>query len=221
MIARTLLTETIHPLFDSVNEKEAYEYMHTHKIFHVPVINEDSKLCGLLAEEDIYPPDAHKIIGKHPEKYSTVKVFAHQHFFEICELVFNQHISSVPVVEENDAYIGLITAHDLIKYFTRIYSFHNPGAIIVLSVLIQDYSLSEISHIIEENDAKIISMYTDIENDSQNMDIIIKLNTQEISSILQTFTRYEYTVKTHFEGYDKLQAMYKERVESILNYINI
>ncbi len=107
------------------------------------------------------------------------------------------------------------------KFFTRLYSYHSNGAIIVLSVLIQDYSLSQISRIIEENNAKILNLYTDISEDSTSMDVIIKLNTHEISSILQTFSRFEYNVKTYYEGYDKLHAMYKDRIESVLNYLNI
>lgn len=221
MIARTLLVDSIQPLTEKMTEEEAYERMRINKLFHLPVVSKNNKLCGLVSDEDIYMAHNGTILGKHPEKYSQIKVFAHQHVFEVSELVFNQNLSCIPVVEEADDYIGLITANELMKFFTHLYSYHSNGAIIVLSVLIQDYSLSQISRIIEENNAKILNLYTDISEDSTSMDVIIKLNTHEISSILQTFSRFDYTVKTYYEGYDKLHAMYKDRIESVLNYLNI
>jgi len=221
MIARSLISSSVLPLIDSMTEKEAKSKMNSYRLFHLPVIDKDNTFLGLIAEEDIANASKTTILSKHPEKFIDGKVYAHQHIFEIFEFIFNQNVSCVAVVDDTNLCIGVITCTDLMKYFGKISGLQHRGAIIILTVLIQDYSLNQISRIIEENDARIVSLYSNIEEDSTKMDITIKLNTHEISSILQSFNRFNYTVKTYFEGYDKLQEMYKDRIDSLLNYLNI
>ncbi len=221
MIARSLISTSILPLHDSMTEQEAKSKMNSYRLFHLPVINKHNIFLGLLAEEDIINASKTTVLSKHPEKFFDGKVYAHQHIFEIYDFIFTQNVSCVAVVDDKNFCLGVLTCTDLMKYFGKISGLQNRGAIIILTVLVQDYNLSQISRIIEENDAKIISLYSNSNEDSTKMDVILKLNTHEISSILQSFNRFNYTVKTYFEGYDKLQEMYKHRIDSLLNYLNI
>lgn len=221
MIARALISKNIEALHHTITEKEAKKTMRRNKLFHLPVISENSCFLGLLAEEDLNSISKTDTIEQHPEKLSDIKIYAHQHVFEIFDVLFKQNLSCIPVIEDTNTYIGLITNNDAMSYFSKLFMFETRGAIIILTVLIQDYNLSQISRIIEENNAKIISLFTSTNEDSNKMDITLKLNTHEISSIIQTFNRFDYTIKTYFEGYDKLQEMYKDRIDSLLNYLNI
>jgi hypothetical protein len=83
-----------------------------------------------------------------------------------------------------------------------------------------DYALSEIAQIVETNDAKILSLYITSIPDSTMIELTLKINRMDIQPILQTFTRYEYTIKASFaeaEYYDDLL----DRYNSLMNYLNI
>ena len=58
-----------------------------------------------------------------------------------------------------------------------------------------DYSMTEIANIIESNDTKILSSYVISKKDSTEMELTIKLNKTDISSVIRDLERYEYNVK--------------------------
>lgn len=222
MIARSLISESILPLNELMTESEARAIMSNNRIYHLPVIDSNNNLLGILSEEDItHNSKKNNILQNIPEKLIQINVYAHQHIYEVFEKVFKFNLSSIPVIEDNNKYIGLITCNTLISYFSKITSLHSSGAIIVLEVNSRDYTLSQIAQIIEENNAKILSLYINSIDDSTKIDITIKLNTHEIGGIVQSLTRYNYTIKTYFEGYNKLHDLYKDRIDSLINYLKI
>ncbi len=219
MLANKLLSDNLTPLLENLIEKDAISKMQNAKLFHLPVVDKNNKFIGLLAEEEI-DTSSKKKLSEIKEKLTDTKIYIHQHIFEVFEQVFTQNLSCIPVVDENNKYHGLISYSDLMVYFGKISSLQQQGATIILSVLPQDYTLAKISQIVEENNAKILSVFSHYAEESNEIELILKLNTQEISSILQSFSRFEYTVKTYFKGIDILQEMYKERIDSLLNYLN-
>jgi hypothetical protein len=97
---------------------------------------------------------------------------------------------------------------------------NQPGSIIVLEMSQNDYSLSEIAQIIESNDAKILSMYITASIDSTLMDVILKINKQDLGAIIQTFNRYNYSVKASY-GEEEDPEDLKDRFDSLMNYLNV
>jgi hypothetical protein len=95
------------------------------------------------------------------------------------------------------------------------------GAIIVLELNERDYSLSQIAQIIESNDIKVISLYVTSSADSTKLEVTIKLNSNEISSIIRTFERYNIPVKTWTAGADSLDRFNQERLDLLIKYLNI
>ena len=55
--------------------------------------------------------------------------------------------------------------------------------------------MTEIANIIESNDIKILSSYVISKKDSTKMELTIKLNKTDISSVIRDLERYEYNVK--------------------------
>ncbi len=83
-----------------------------------------------------------------------------------------------------------------------------------------DYSLSEIAQIIESNDARVLSMYITSRIDSTTMEVILKVNKQDISGIMNTFNRYNYTIKASY-GEEEDPGDLKDRYDSLMNYLNV
>ena len=100
-------------------------------------------------------------------------------------------------------------------------SFEQPGAIIVLELAERDYSLSQIAQIIESNDVKVVSMYVASSADSTKLEITIKLNSNEILSVIRTFERYNISVKTWTASSDSTDRFYQERLDLLMKYLNI
>eukprot|EP01032_Pedospumella_encystans_P007125 gene7125-8544_t len=78
-------------------------------------------------------------------------------------------------------------------------SVQNPGGVIVLEMNQSDYSLTQISSIIEGNDTKILSLHVSSNPDSTKVEVTIKVNREDLRAILQTFYRYNYEIKASFQ----------------------
>ena len=97
-----------------------------------------------------------------------------QHVYEVIELASRLSLSIVPVLSNNSHYKGVITQNDLIHYFADFSALKEPGAIIILEMSIHDYSLSQISQIVESNDAKILSLYISSHSSSTRLELTLK-----------------------------------------------
>jgi hypothetical protein len=125
------------------------------------------------------------------------------------------------VLEDDKKYLGLITQTDLLHKVADFSALKNPGSIIELEFNFNDYSLSEIARIVEGNNAKILGLYISSPADSMKMNITIKLNTTEITSILQTFNRFNYEIKGSFQQNDDMESLLHNRYELFMKYLSI
>lgn len=220
MIARQLVSENILPLKTSDTGTIALKWMDENKVSHLPIVN-SGNYVGLISEKDILDlNDYEQVLGNHSLSLDQVFVRDTQHIYEIIEL-FEKHLLSIlPVVDNNDIYIGSITTQSLLTYLSSSFSVNMPGGVIVLEMSQNDYSLTEISNIVESNGAKILSCFLGSHTNSTFLEVIIKLSTTEMDAILQTFARYNYIVKATFGDHEDVEDM-KDRYDSLMNYLNI
>ena len=85
----------------------------------------------------------------------------------------------------------------------------------------RDYSASNIAQIIESNDAKILAMYISSRPDSVGIQVTVKVNVSDLTSIIRTFERYSYDIKTWISENDKLDMFYADRYDLLMKYINM
>ena len=221
MLAKDLISDIIPIIKTSETGMKALNWMEVFKVSHLPVVN-DKDFLGLISDNDIYDlNEAEQAIGAHPLSLIRPYVYENQHIYEVIDLVSKLDLTVAPVLNEDKQYIGCITLHDLIKKFSVITAASEPGGIIVLEMNINDYSLFEITKIVEENDVKIMSLYVHGHKNSTKIDLTIKLNTTNLSRIIQSFIRYDYNIKASFLEDEKLDFLYKERFESFMNYLDI
>ncbi len=100
-------------------------------------------------------------------------------------------------------------------------SLDQPGGIIVLGLIESDYSLTQIAQIIEGNNVKVLSLYITSPKDSTKMELTIKVNTEDLASVIRTFERYNYEVKTWVTTNDSMDSFYSERLDLLMKYLNI
>jgi CBS domain-containing protein len=221
MLARELVSDIISPLHTSDTAQKALSWMEIYKVSHLPIVNE-KKFLGLISESDIYDLNEPDLpIGAHKLNLFSPFVYEDDHIFTVITLVSELKLTLIPVLDRDDNYIGAISLQDLVKYFSKLISAENPGAIIILEVSVHDYQLSQIAQIVESNNAKILAMYIDNKPDSVQMDVVIKVNITEISAIIRTFERYDYKIKATFSENTELNELYKNRYELFMKLLNL
>ena len=126
----------------------------------------------------------------------------------------------VPVIDDKENYVGIITSENLVQYLAGISAITEPGGIIVLELNVKDFVLSEIARIVESNDAKILSLYVSTYPESTKMEITIKLNITELKSLISTFERFNHTVKASFQESEYFDDL-KDNYDSLMKYLSI
>ncbi|MDA3892880.1 MAG: CBS domain-containing protein [Salinivirgaceae bacterium] len=221
MIASELLSEVVPSVHKNDLATEALNWMDVFKVSHLPVV-EDKEYLGLISDADIYDLNNPKaFILDHQLSLPRPFIKENQHIFEVVELVSKHKLTVIPILDENEAYLGLITVNDLAQEISHLLSVENPGGIIVLEVKTNDYSLSEIAQIIESNDTKILSLYVKTIKTTDKINVTIKVNHTDISAVIQTFERYNYKIKDTFSDNNKMDSTLKDRLDSFFNYLNV
>jgi acetoin utilization protein AcuB len=221
MQAKDLISDVVPSLKTSDSGQTALNWMEIFRISHLPIVN-NLDFLGLISDTDIYDMNQpEEPIGNHSLTLFKPFVTTEQHLFEVIGLAARLKLTVVPVLDENSHYKGVITTTDLVRYLAGISSMDQQGGIIVLELIERDYSLSQIAQIVESNNVKVLSMYITSRPDSTRLEVTIKVNTNDLVSVIRTFERYNYDVKTWVTSDDSMDKFYSERFDLLMKYLNI
>lgn len=220
MTAKDLITDEIPPLTHTDTGETALRWMEEFKVTHLPVLK-NGNFVGLVSESDILDKmDLDKSLDLLFDHLPRPYVLENAHIYEVLFRVSEQKISVVPVLEQDETYLGCTSIYKLVNMIANTGSIKEAGGIIILEVNRIDYSLAQIAQIVESNNAKILSSYITSSPDSTKLDVTLKINEIELDRIIRTFERYDYVIhasyqKSNFD--DDLQTRY----DSLLNYLNM
>jgi acetoin utilization protein AcuB len=221
MVAKDLISEIIPSLKTSDLGQTALNWMEIFRVSHLPIVNNQDFL-GLISDADIYDmnkPD--EAIGNHALTLFKPYVDENQHLFEVIGIASRLKLSVVPVLDGSNHFKGVITTNDLIRNLAGISSMDQPGGIIVLELVSRDYSLTQIAQIVEGNNVKVLSMYITSPPESTKLEVTLKVNSSDLGSVIRTFERYNYEVKTWVSDTDSMDRFYSERFDALMKYLNI
>ncbi len=221
MVAKDLISQVIPSLKTSDTGQTALNWMEIFRISHLPIVNNQDFL-GLISDADIYDMNQpEEPIGNHTLTLLKPYVTDEQHLFEVIGLAARLKLTVVPVLDDKMHYKGVITTTDLVRYLAGISSMDQHGGIIVLEMTDRDYSLTQIAQIIEGNNAKVLSMYITSPPESTRLEVTVKVNTNDLASVIRTFERYNYDVKTWVTSDDSMDRFYSERFDLLMKYLNM
>ncbi|WP_163408740.1 CBS domain-containing protein [Flavobacterium ajazii] len=185
---------------------------------HFPVL-ENGVFIGSIASDDVETFDTDKKITDY--KYSLERFFARKSmiWLDVLEIFAKNHTNTVPVIDENNSYIGYYEMEDIMKFFQETPFLKEPGAIIIVQKGLLDYSMSEISQIVESNNGKVLGCFVS-EANLENVRITVKIGLGAINEIIQTFRRYNYEIISEHQEDTYINSL-KERSDYLDKYLNI
>jgi acetoin utilization protein AcuB len=220
MIAKDLITDEVPPLKTTDSGSKALRWMDEFKVSHLPVVN-GKTFVGIISDADIFDLNTpEEEICKLRIPLVRPFVTEGQHAFDVLKIMSELNLTTMAIVDEEYNFIGTITYKSFIEKLAALSAIKDPGGIIILEMATNNYSLSQIAQIVEGNDAKILACYLTSSLDSTQVEVTLKINKDDLSAILQTFFRYNYTVKASFHQSAFSEDM-KERFDQLMHYINI
>jgi len=96
-----------------------------------------------------------------------------------------------------------------------------PGAVIVLELNAHDYSMAQIARIIEDNGAKILSSHVTPIAHTLKIELSLKINQTDLTSIIRSFIRFDYTIKASFQGKNRYDDVLRNNYDQFMLYLNV
>ena len=221
MLAEKLISDSLTSVNSADTGRKALNSMDVYRVSHIPVVD-DSKFLGLVSDKLIYDLNLIDLpIKSQIDKLNTSHVHRKQHIFEVAILMYKLKLGVLPVLDTDHYYLGAITLYDLARRFAKLFSLEEIGGVIILEMNVNNYSLSEISQIVESNDIKILSCFLDRKHGTNILDVILKLDNDELSPLIQAFIRYDYNVKAVYLDQSELKDLYKDRFDQFMKFMNI
>ncbi len=199
--------------------KKAQQIFETLPITHLPIVK-NGELLGSISERDIQTIE---------EKSSNISAYSHliDFFFtdesitllKTIKLFSENETNIMPVLNDKKKYVGYYELHDVLELFCSNSSLFSDGIIIVIEKNKKDFSISEISQIVESNNATILGVYIS----NQTSDIIqatVKINSQDINEVIQTFRRYNFNLISKHKDDFYLQDL-KDRSDYLQKYLDM
>jgi CBS domain-containing protein len=220
MFAYELISDSIPALRTSDTVQKVYERMSEFRVNHLPIVNE-KQFLGLVSDEDLIEVhDYNAPVGSLSLSLHNPFVFEDQHIYDVIRIFYEQKLSLVPVLDVSKNYKGLISINAMMEHVATITSVKEPGGIIILEINNRNNSLAHISQIVESDNAQILSSYVQSFPDSTKLEITLKLNRTDLSSIIASFLRYDYHIKATFNDI-KSDDGTSDRYDQLMNYLDI
>lgn len=221
MIASELINPVILPLEAADPVGKALEWMEDLRLNELPVM-ENGVYIGLLRDPHLLEQsNPGTPAGNFPLVEKQCFVYEHQHFYDVIKAAADFNVQSVPVLDMEGTYKGIITLDDTITAFAQTAAVQSPGAIFILSMKQIDYSLAEVSRLIESDDAKILcSSISSDAQDPSKIKLTIKVNKTDLSRIMATLERFGYKIIASFQEAEYISND-KERLDILLRYLDI
>jgi CBS domain-containing protein len=188
------------------------------RVNDLPVV-ENGLFLGLANESDFLNAEVYQGEIQAELDLLNVSVLPDSHVLDVLKVISENDVTVVPVVDEGNNYLGSITSADLLDHLAEMLGVMREGGIIVLQVFERDHSIQQIARIIEENNAKILSLSV-VPASEGNLEMHIKIDLPDLNPILQSLERFNYNVLSKFQA-SQFDDELKDRYNELMRYLNM
>ncbi|MGH1384347.1 acetoin utilization protein acuB [Kordia sp.] len=216
-IAQYILNDVTPLSIDDV-VKEAQLVFNKLTFSHIP-ITENGVYLGCMSETDSHCFDAEKPISECRYALEQFFVRAQTNWIDVLEAFAQNSSNIMPILNEKNDYIGYYELNDIISIFNKTPFLHELGSVLIVEKGIKDYSFSEISQIVESNNARLLGAFIS-KAERDVVQVTMKLSNAGLNEIVQSFRRYSYNIVSEFAE-DSYMRSLKERSDYLDKYLNI
>lgn len=221
MIARELINSFIPALEGNDDTGRATSLMDDLMVAQLPVV-ENETFQGFITNDMLFDDFFnYATVGQYELKDQKCSVRQDQHFYEIVKALSDCDQSMVAVTGDQEEFLGIVDVPALIDFLASTTAVQSPGGIIELSVKQIDYSLTEITRLIEADGVKVVGCFLRNDpNDLTKIKVTLKLDRKDVTRTVATLERFSYHVQALFQE-ELVDSHEKERLDALLKYLNM
>lgn len=220
MIINQLIDKRIPFLTDDQTVHDALKVFVDSSLSQLP-ITRSGQYLGIINKGDLKLIMEEQDIPSEMRYYKGIYVSPYDNLLEALRIGHLYQLELVPIVDSNLKYIGSVKMGSCLRFLIGNTTLGEVGGILVLKAKKNDYSLSEISRIIELEGSNLLHFFiNDYNETTQELKITIKIDSLNLESLERTFERYGYFVDAVFSEKEEMNGI-KERYDSLMKYLNV
>lgn len=185
---------------------------------HFPILDSGVYL-GCIAAEDAETFETEKKLSDYRYAFEGFFVRTSMTWLDVLEVFARNNANIVPILSDDNKYVGYYEINDVVKFLNGTPFLKEVGGIIIVEKNIADYSMSQITQIVESNNGKLLGLFIS-EATNSTIQITIKITLGAMNEIIQTFRRYNYEIISEHHEDNYLNSL-KERSEYLDKYLNM
>ena len=193
--------------------------MEESRVQQLPV-SDGEKYLGLVSEDDLLDEREETVLSALQDRFNTSHAKVSDYFLVAARLMHVMDLDIVPVLNEKGELEGVITQRAILHELARKTGSEEYGSMVVLEMQPKDYSVGEMSRLVESNDAIITQLNTWADPATHLMNVIVRINKSEISDIVATFQRHDFHVR-YYQGEELFRNELQSNLDHLMNYLNI
>ena len=205
MIIEDIMIKDVITLTQDATIEQAIETVKEKKIRHIPIVDDNQNLVGLLCDVDIrsatpsiFRIDEYKDDLLKPVSEIMVKEVLTAHPLDFVEEVaytfYDRRISCMPVVS-NQRLIGIVTETDLLHTYVELTGANQPASQIEIKVRNRPGTLSEIAAIIKRMNANVNSIFIyPFKDDPAVKVLVLRVQTMNPTKIIDSLSSEGFEV---------------------------
>lgn len=219
MSAKDLISNEIPVIGPSNTPIEILSLMEELKVNALPLTEEGIFRCLLSEKELLGRPDPNTPVGT-PLGFS-LSIRETAHLFDALDRMSQSDLDILPVVSDNNRYVGSITRTTILRQVAIVCDASMPGAIVRLEINQHDFVLSELARIAEQNNARIINLFTYPDYISGKLQVLIKVDQEDATYFMRSLERFNYIVIAHYHHDGITDEVMQQRIDELLYYIEM
>lgn len=214
LLETSMITVDLH---DTVGH--AMELMDDAKLEHIPVLDALQYL-GMVSFDELEDAEPASEVISLQHRFIKPLVRTGDHFLQAIRARAKFFVEQVPVVNEKNEWEGVIGSIKMLDQLSMLVGASETGSLIVLEMPRHDYAPGEINRLVESNDAMIMQLNSIQDNHTGIMQIVLRINKEEVSDIVATFQRHEYKV-LYYYGDESYDNSLQNNLDHLMNYLNV
>lgn len=132
---------TVKPVTVQINEAFSHveEKLRKNRIRHLPVVDAEGKLIGVITERDLYravspretddgfyyeKSQLDSFLLRHYMTHNPLSLFPESTMEEAVDLMAERKFGCIPIVDHDKTLVGIITQIDILKFFSNWFHAH-------------------------------------------------------------------------------------------------
>ncbi len=172
-----------------------------------------------LADIETEKDRSQTLFSKVRKKPFTLK--ASLHIADAIHEMATQSKDFAVVMDAENMFSGLVFRADAERALAGLFNADKEGAVIMIEVTPNDYSLIDLVRLTEQESIKILSLGVDApEIVGQRFRISMKVNTTDIGNLLRALNRYGYVITSKTEDEETDEDLH-DRADEFMRFLNI